>query len=471
MTALTLLLSLAPIPELPAASTAPDDAPAETRDAGSGRWANWRGPHRSGASDATGLPTTWSATENVVWKAKMPSWSGATPAIWDDHIFLLSPSALTDEEVAERAKQAEERGGRRRRRSRRDPGGNEMLLLCLGTEDGAEKWRVTLDEGNTLYRKGNNASPSPVTDGTHVWTVTGNGTVSAHDFAGKKVWSTNLQETWGEFGLMWGYASSPVLVEGMLIVQVLHGTKTDEPSYLVAFEAGSGEVLWRTERPTDAPAESPDAYTTPLLVERGDALELVVTGGDYVTGHDLASGDELWRVAGLNPRKARNYRIVPSAVLVGDVLVALTRLRPVLGIRLTGDAAPTEESIAWRWEESGGPDVPTPATDGELVYMVDDSGMVTCIVGANGEALWGPERTVQGTVSASPLLADDKLFVTNEEGITVVLGAGGADFEQLAVNELDGSYTLSSPIAVGDRLYVRTGEFLYCIAEGGAKKD
>ncbi|MEM9379136.1 MAG: PQQ-binding-like beta-propeller repeat protein [Planctomycetota bacterium] len=468
MTALTLLLSLAPAPEL---TTAPAPVREDVRaaeDAGGGRWANWRGPHRTGASDATGLPTTWSATENVVWKAAMPSWSGATPAIWDDHIFLLSPSKPQAADVEEPAEEAEQ--GERRRRSRRDPGGDEMLLLCLDAADGAEKWRATLDEGNALYRKGNNASPSPVTDGTHVWTVTGNGTVSAHDFAGKKVWSTNLQETWGEFGLMWGYASSPVLAEGMLIVQVLHGTKTDEPSYLVAFEAGTGEVLWRKERPTDAPMESPDAYTTPLLVERGDALELVVTGGDYVTGHDLASGDELWRVAGLNPRKSKNYRIVPSAVLAGDVLVALTRVRPVLGIRLAGDAAPTEESIAWRWEERGGPDVPTPTTDGELVYMVDDSGMVTCIVGETGDALWGPERTVQGTVSASPLLADEKLYMTNEEGVTVVMRAGAADFEQLAVNELDGSYTLSSPIAVGDRLYVRTGEFLYCIAEGGAEK-
>ena len=95
--------------------------------------------------------------------------------------------------------------------------------------------------------------------------------------------------------------------------------------------------------------------------------------------------------------------------------------------------------------------------------MVDDAGLVTCILGATGDALWGPERTVEGTVSSSPLLADGKLYITNEEGITVVLAAG-PEFKQLAVNELDGSFTLSSPVAVGDRIYLRTGDFLYCLA-------
>ncbi|MEM6674103.1 MAG: PQQ-binding-like beta-propeller repeat protein [Planctomycetota bacterium] len=440
---------------------------APSEEAGEGRWSNWRGPHHNGAADATELPTKWTVDENVVWKTPMPSWSGATPAIWDDRIFLLSPSKPSAEELEEHAKEAEASKGRRRRRGGgRHPGGDDMLLLCLGTDDGAIQWQAKLDAGNSLYWKGNRASPSPVTDGEHVWTLTGNGTVTAHTVAGEEVWTTNVQERYGEFGLMWGYASSPTLYEGMLIVQVLHGMNTDEPSYLVAFEATSGEVLWRAERPTDAPRESPDAYTTPLVVDRANGPELVVTGGDYVTGHDLASGDELWRVAGLNPRRQPNYRIVPSAVLVGDVLVAPTRVRPMLAIDLGGEGEVTEDDIAWRWDERGAPDVPTPTTDGKHVFMVDDGGLVSCLDGATGEALWGPERTTEGTYSSSPLLADGKLYLTNEEGITTVLRAS-EEFEQLAVNELDGSHTLSTPIAVGDRIYLRTGDFLYCIGNAG----
>ena len=108
--------------------------------------------------------------------------------------------------------------------------------------------------------------------------------------------------------------------------------------------------------------------------------------------------------------------------------------------------------------------MPTPACDGTYFYMVNDSGMATCLDAKTGEALWGPERTVQGTLSSSPLLADGKLYFTNEEGITVVLAAG-KEFKILAEHELDGSYTLSSVVASGKRLYIRTEKFLYCIGE------
>ncbi len=107
--------------------------------------------------------------------------------------------------------------------------------------------------------------------------------------------------------------------------------------------------------------------------------------------------------------------------------------------------------------------MPTPTCDGTYLYMVSDSGMATCLDAKSGAVVWGPERTVQGTVSTSPLLADGKLYFTNEEGVTVVLAAG-KEFQQIAVNELDGSYTLSSPVAGEGRLYVRTERFLYCIA-------
>lgn len=439
-------------------------------------WTRWRGPEQNGASSATGLPTKWSATENVLWRAPLPSWSGATPIVLGERIFLLSPSAPPAKPAGEAedapspegpptGQRGEGRGGRRGGQGggARHPGGDDMLLLCIDAADGSVDWQVKLDSGNHLHRKGNHASPSPVTDGERVYTVTGNGTVSAHSIKGEPLWHKNLQEAFGEFGLMWGYASSPALHDGKLVVQVLHGNNTDDPSYLVAFDARSGEQLWRVERATDAPRESPDAYTTPLISTRGGVAQVVVTGGDFVTGHALATGAELWRLGGLNPQKAGNYRIVASSLLVGDLVVAATRVRPLTAFRLGADGKPVAEPIAWQWDERGAPDVPSPTTDGTHLYMVDDGGMVTCIDLATGEAKWGPERTLEGTVSASPTLADGKLFVTNEEGVTVVLRAG-PKFEQLAVNELDGSYTLSTPVALGNRLYVRTAEALYCIA-------
>jgi outer membrane protein assembly factor BamB len=324
------------------------------------------------------------------------------------------------------------------------------------------RWERTLDTGNELHRKGNNSSPSPVTDGTHVWAVTGTGAVTALDMEGNQVWQHKLQDEYGKFGLLWGYASSPLLHDGTLYVEVLHGFHTDDPSYLVAFDALTGEVRWRTERPTDAPREAPDAYTTPLLLQHGGRTQIVVSGADYVTGHDPDSGTELWRVAGLNPRSAPNYRIVASPLYADGMIYAPTRIRPLLALRVPDGTTSTTPEVAWKWDERGAPDVPTPACDGKRFYMVDDSGMATCLDAKTGEVIWGPQRTVQGTVSSSPLLADGKVYITNEEAVTVVLDAG-PEFKILATNELDGTYTLSSPVPSGSQLFVRTSSHLYCI--------
>ena len=311
--------------------------------------------------------------------------------------------------------------------------------------------------------KGNETSPSPVSDGKHVWAITGTGKVSALDMEGKLVWQRDLQADYGEFGHNWGYACSPLLHDGKLVVEVLHGYHTDAPSYLVAFDALTGEPAWRVERPTDAPQEAPDAYTTPLLVQHAGKTQIVISGGDCVTGHDPATGKELWRVNALNPRAQGNYRIVASPLVVDGFVYAPTRVRPLTAIALGEEAMPDKEDIAWQWDDKGGPDVPTPTCDGKRFYMIDDKGLATCLDAKSGKLVWGPERTVEGTVSSSPLLADGRIYFITEEGITAVLKAGDT-FELLATNELDGSYTLSSPIASGDRLFIRTGANLYCLA-------
>jgi outer membrane protein assembly factor BamB len=136
----------------------------------------------------------------------------------------------------------------------------------------------------------------------------------------------------------------------------------------------------------------------------------------------------------------------------------------LLALRAGGTGDVTTSHLAWKWEGAGAPDVPTPVSDGKYFYMVEDSGRVTCLEAKTGNLIWGPERTATGTVSSSPLLADGKLYVTNEAGITTVLAAG-PEFKVLATNELDGSYTLSSLSVSGSQLFLRTGTHLYCIGK------
>ena len=163
-------------------------------------WPHWRGPTMNGVANERGVPVRWSATDNITWKLALPDFSGSTPIIWNDRIFL---------NVAD---------------------GTELYLVCVDRNKGTELWKAHLGTGNAKVRKQNMSSPSPVTDGTHVWVMTGTGMLKAFDFAGKEIWARDIQKDYGRFGLNWGYASSPLLFKDHLYVQVLHGMKTDDPS-------------------------------------------------------------------------------------------------------------------------------------------------------------------------------------------------------------------------------------------------
>lgn len=416
-------------------------------------WSTWRGPNGNGVSNAKGLPETWSETENIVWKTPLPSWSGSSPIVWGDKVFLMSPSkSSVDPATSGRAKYA-------------DPGGDSLLLLCLGAKDGNILWECEVAKGNTLGRKGNATSPSPVTDGNHVWAMTGSGVLAAVTMDGKIVWSKNIQDEYGKFGLNFVYGSSPVLHDGKIFIQVLHGFRTDDPSYLAAFDASKGDPLWRVERPTDALSETPDAYNTPALMKVGDQTQLIVCGGGFVSGHDAKDGKEIWRSFGLDPTRNEYFRTIASAVAVDGMVYAPTRQRPLLAVRADGKGDVSATHVAWKWDEPYGTDVPTPVCDGKYFYMVDDKGVATCTDAKTGKVIWGPEHTQKGPYSASPVLADGKLYFTNEAGVTTVLSAG-KDFKVIATNTLDGEeHTLSSFAVTDGRLYLRTPGFLYCIGK------
>ncbi len=390
-------------------------------------WPHWRGPQRNGASAETGLPIHWDARANVAWKLPLPGLSGSTPIVWGDRLFL---------NVTE---------------------GDAIHLWAVDTATGRPLWQRHVSSGNESRRKGNLSSPSPVTDGERVWTVTGTGVVKAFDFAGEELWVYDLQREHGPFGILHGYSSSPLLLDDRLVIQVLHGFHTDDPSYLLALDKRSGRLLWRVERPTDAPREAPDAYTTPGLLERGGRREIVVTGADYVTGHDPGDGSELWRVGGLNPSANPMQRIVASPVVDGRRIYVPSRVRPLLALE-AGDSAGPPRPI---WSMDKGPDVPTPALGDGRLYLVTDRGLGWALDTATGEPVWGPERIGDGTFSASPVVADGRIYATNEDGVTFVLAAADR-FEVLAENPID-EYTLSSPALAGGRIYLRTASHLYSI--------
>jgi outer membrane protein assembly factor BamB len=402
------------------------------------QWPAWRGPAHDGVSLETGLPVTWSATEGVAWKLSLPAYSGSTPIVWGDLVFLNVATATSS-------------------------GTLELWAIDRTKKD--VLWKRPLAAGNHVERKQNMSSPSPVTDGRHVWVMTGVGILKAFDFSGTEIWSRDIQKDYGRFGLNWGYASSPLLDGDALYVQVLHGMRTDDPSYLLRIDALTGKTVWRVERPTMALLESPDAYTTPALLRRGGRKEIVVTGGDSVTSHDAASGKEFWRTEVLNPTGDRNYRIVASPVIVHGLVIAPSRNNPLVALRPGGPNDAAAPPVAWRFDR--GPDVPTPVSDGTYLYVLVDSGVLYCLDLATGKVVYGPHR-LPDTYSASPVLADGKIYVTSENtGVTHVIRAG-ATFAMLASNSLGeecSPYCLSSMAVSEGQLFIRSSAHLWVIGQ------
>jgi outer membrane protein assembly factor BamB len=394
-------------------------------------WPQWRGPTANSISGEKNLPVRWSTEENVAWKIPLPAWSGSTPIIWGDHIFL---------NVSE--------------------GGN-IALWCIDRRGPKILWKKFLSAGDHQERKQNMSTPSPVTDGKNVWVMTGTGILKAFDYDGNELWARDIQKDYGRFGLNWGYASSPLLYEDSLFVQVIHGMRTRDPSYIMRIEKATGKTLWRIERPTVAIRESHDSYSTPLAAKSGGETQIVVLGGDVVTGHDPKNGEELWRMTGFNPNNAQDFRTVASATYADGVIYAPTRERPLQAFRIGGRGDIAKTNLLWQF--NNGPDVPTPLVDGKYFYSVNDRGIVWCLDAKSGEQIYGGQRMKPGTYSGSPILADGKIYITNEDGLTTVLKAG-PQFEILAENSLN-DYVLSTVAISEGQILIRTAQALYCIGK------
>ena len=394
-------------------------------------WPQWRGPNLNGISGEKNLPTRWSPTENITWKLAMPQWTGSTPIIWGEHIFL---------NVAD---------------------SGSLYLWCVDRNKGEVLWKKLIGGGDVKRQKQNMSSPSPVTDGKTVWVLTGTGVLKAFDFKGSELWARDIQKDYGAFGHNHGYGSSPLLLDGALYIPVLHGMKTDDPSYILKIDGKSGKTLWRMERPTDAVMESPDSYITPALLRLDGKTQLVISGGDYVTGHDLATGKELWRGGGMNPGNNPMNRIIASPVVAGDLIYVPTRVRPLQVYRAGGAGDITKSHIAWKFDN--GPDVPTPVIDGKYFYSFNDRGIVWCLDARTGAEIYGSQRIKTGTYSSSAVLADGKLYIVNEDGVFTVLKAGPT-FEILAENNMN-DYTLSSVAISEGQLFLRTAGALWCVGK------
>lgn len=416
-------------------------------------WPQWRGPHFNGSSTEKNLPDNFSKTENVKWTAELPGPSAATPIIWGDTVFVSSTDLKS----------------------------KTLRAIALDRKTGKELWNQECGVGFNKDDRSNFASPSPTTDGKLVFYYYGNGDLAAFDFAGKKIWARNIQKDYGSFAFQWTYSTSPTLFDGKLFIQVLQrnvpvrgGGRADGPndSYLLALDPQTGKELWKHIRPSDAVAESLEAFTTPIPFTHGGRTELIVTGGDCITGHDLKTGKELWRWGTWNPQKIGHWRLVPSATAgAGVALASAPKGEPIYAVKLGLNGKLSDSDLAWTsTEREVSTDVCTPLFYQGKFWIVNgerQTKAISCVDPATGKPEWVGELALRPKIESSPTGADGKIYFMNFRGEVFVVEAG-KEFKLLRTVPMgdEGDNDLRCSIAVSQgNLFIRTGSKLYCIGK------
>ena len=412
-------------------------------------WPQWRGPAGTGASVETGLPQTWSETNNVAWRTKLGGVGVSSPIVWGDRVFVTSQVGQGASRQGPRLGQGGNASPAERSLATAGASrGITFIVEALNRQSGQRLWRFDLAaEGDlpSVHDKHNLASPSPVTDGERVYAVFGSGQVVAVDMAGKQVWRRSLGKEIAPFEINWGAGSSPIVHNGSLFLVCYY----DSASYLLALDARTGQQRWKIDRPRGT-----TSYTTPVIVPAASGEELVVNSSTGIEAFDPATGKALWHF------NEPNQFPIPVAMHHDGVIYLSRGYRsgPYAAIRPGGRGDISKTHVVWR-VPTGAPYISSLVYYDGLLYMAGDVGVITAVDARTGEAVW--RQRTSGIFTASPVAADGKIFFAGESGETIVMRAGRTA-EILARNSIDGR-VLASPAISGSRLFLRTDDHVVAI--------
>lgn len=395
-------------------------------------WPQFRGPNAQGRSAETGLPLTWSATNNVLWKTFIPGEGWSSPIVWKERVFLTTTTE----------------------------GGRACHVLSLDAASGRMLWNRQVFLQETRRKEGRNsyATPTPATDGTHVYACFGDGSFVALNFAGETVWTNREHPFSGQHGL----GSSPVLCRGLLIMARDGSSDGADPKLgwqtpwdqarVLALDVATGRLRWAGHR-----GLSRISHGVPAIWEHDGKVEVVSEAGDVVQGFDAATGERLWSSAVIGEGK------VPSTVL-GDGFVFTAGgwggKDTIKAFRLGGQGDRKETRLVWE-QKKNMPRIPSLLYVKPLLFAITDGGVAACLKATTGELMW--QERIGGNFSASPVWAEGRIYFVADHGETTVIAAA-PEFSVLAKNPL-GEQVQASPAMANGRLFLRTAENLFCIAK------
>jgi outer membrane protein assembly factor BamB len=389
-------------------------------------WPSFHGPRNNSHSDSTGLPLVWSETENIVWKTPIHDSGWSSPVVWGKQIWLTT---ATDD-------------------------GKQSFAVCVDLQSGKivhdlKLFETAKPENTRQYNTF--ASPTPVIEEGRVYVTFGSyGTACLDTRAGKTVWTRRDLKC-----LHWrGPACSPILFGNLLI---MHFDDYDF-QYVVALDKRTGETVWKKDREIDYRTDNGDlkkAYGTPIIVDVNGRKQLISQASMATIAYDPQTGEELWRIH-------YDGHSTAARPLFGQGLVFLLSgtAKKLFAVKPDGRGDVTATHVVWEYSK-GMPRHPTPLLIGDLLYLPDDSGVITCLEAKTGKLVFA-ER-IGGDYWSSPLFVDGRIYCFSQQGKTTVVAPERA-LRILATNELDGTFR-ASPAVSGRSLILRSETHLYRIEQ------
>ena len=386
-------------------------------------WPRFRGPDGSGAAlQATG-PVAWdeAGQQAVLWKTEIPAAGFNSPVVWGNRIFLSGASAEKRE------------------------------VFCFDAQSGQLLWRRAIEnvpgspaKAPEIPEQTGYAAPTLAVDGRRVYAIFANGDLAALTFEGAPVWSKNLGIPKNQYG----HATSLAYWRGRLIIQLDQGTDEPGASRLLALDGATGGVVW------EKPRKVPGSWATPIVVEAAGKTQIVTAALPSLDAYAFADGAELWKADILEGE------VTPSPILAGGLICIVSPSDKLLALRPDGSGDVTQTHVAWTYADNI-PDVTSPVSNGECVFFVTSSGILTCLDAKTGAKQW--EHDLEAEIQSSPGIAGNRLYIVATDGRAWVLEAGRA-YKELGTGTLDDKF-YASPAFGGGRIYLRGNAHLYCLGD------